>query len=165
MTVTFLSEERSNAAKRSSRRRRPFATPVMLAGLGRFARPKNHQHPVMAAHLDRGDRGWRAQQTEGWMSTADTTTEAFADTRPGDAADLPDYAPIPKSALGPALNEQGYDVERVERNLYAVTDGTYQLAFLTTSDGVVLLDARRPSATTSGGPSTKSPRPTASAAR
>ena len=36
------------------------------------------------------------------MSTADTTTEAFADTRPGDAADLPDYAPIPKSALGPA---------------------------------------------------------------
>ena len=41
------------------------------------------------------------------MSTADTTTEAFADTRPSDAADLPDYAPIPKSALGPALNEQG----------------------------------------------------------
>jgi hypothetical protein len=38
----------------------------------------------------------RAQQTEGWMSTADTTTEAFADTRPSDAADLPDYAPIPK---------------------------------------------------------------------
>src|SRR5437764_7837273 len=75
------------------------------------------------------------------MSTADTTTEAFADTRPSDAADLPDYAPIPKSALGPALNGQGYHVERVERNLYAVTDGTYQSAFLTTSDGVVLLDA------------------------
>src|SRR5438309_8234237 len=75
------------------------------------------------------------------MSTADMTTEAFADTRPSDAADLPDYAPIPESALGPALNEQGYHVERVERNLYAVTDGTYQCAFLTTSDGVVLLDA------------------------
>src|SRR5207237_3907809 len=45
---------------------------------------------------------------EGSMSTADTTTEAFADTRPSDAA---------------------------------VTDGTYQSAFLTTSDGVVLLDA------------------------
>jgi glyoxylase-like metal-dependent hydrolase (beta-lactamase superfamily II) len=26
------------------------------------------------------------------------------------AADLPDYAPIPRSALGPALNEQGYYV-------------------------------------------------------
>jgi glyoxylase-like metal-dependent hydrolase (beta-lactamase superfamily II) len=62
------------------------------------------------------------------MSTTDTTG-------------LPDYAPVPSSALGPALNEQGYFVGRVERNLYWVTDGTYQCAFLTTSDGVVLLDA------------------------
>jgi glyoxylase-like metal-dependent hydrolase (beta-lactamase superfamily II) len=54
---------------------------------------------------------------------------------------LPDYAPIPPSALGPALNEQGYYVGRVERNLYWVTDGTYQAAFLTTHDGVVLFDA------------------------
>ncbi len=29
------------------------------------------------------------------------------------AADLPDYAPIPQSALGPALNDQGYYVGRV----------------------------------------------------
>src|SRR5438876_4329888 len=62
------------------------------------------------------------------MSTPDTTG-------------LPDYAPVPSSALGPALNEQGYFVGRVERNLYCVTDGAYQAAFLTTSDGVVLLDA------------------------
>src|SRR5260370_20146320 len=40
-------------------------------------------------------------------------------------ADLPDYAPIPRSALGPALNDQGYYVGRVERNLYWVTDGVY----------------------------------------
>jgi glyoxylase-like metal-dependent hydrolase (beta-lactamase superfamily II) len=52
----------------------------------------------------------------------------------------PDYAPIPRSALGPALNEQGYYVGRVERNLYYVTDGVYQSAFLTTRDGVVLFD-------------------------
>jgi glyoxylase-like metal-dependent hydrolase (beta-lactamase superfamily II) len=57
------------------------------------------------------------------------------------AAALPDYAPIPRSALGPALNEQGYHVGRVERNLYWVTDGVYQSAFLTTSEGVVLFDA------------------------
>jgi glyoxylase-like metal-dependent hydrolase (beta-lactamase superfamily II) len=62
------------------------------------------------------------------MSATDTTT-------------LPDYAPIPRAALGPALNEQGYYVGRVERNLYYVTDGTYISAFLTTSDGVVVLDA------------------------
>jgi glyoxylase-like metal-dependent hydrolase (beta-lactamase superfamily II) len=55
--------------------------------------------------------------------------------------DLPDYAPIPRLAIGPALNEQGYFVGRVEGNLYWVTDGTYQSAFLTTTDGVVLLDA------------------------
>ena len=59
----------------------------------------------------------------------------------GSAADLPDYAPIPRSALGPALNDQGYYVGRVERNLYWVTDGVYQSAFLTTGDGVVLFDA------------------------
>ena len=58
-----------------------------------------------------------------------------------DGSDLPDYAPVPNSALGPALNEQGYYVGRVERNLYWVTDGVYQCAFLTTSDGVVLCDA------------------------
>ena len=57
------------------------------------------------------------------------------------AADLPDYAPIPRSALGPALNDQRYYVGRVERNLYWVTDGVYNSAFLTTADGVVLFDA------------------------
>src|SRR5947209_3867302 len=54
---------------------------------------------------------------------------------------LPDYAQVPRSALGPALNDQGYYVGRVERNLYWVTDGSYQSAFLTTKDGVVLFDA------------------------
>ena len=55
---------------------------------------------------------------------------------------LPDYAPIPEAALGPALNENGYFVGRVERNLYWVTDGTYQSAFLATHDGVMRV--RRP---------------------
>ena len=60
---------------------------------------------------------------------------------PASAGTLPDYAPIPKSALGPAVNAQGYYVGRVEKNLYWVTDSTYQAAFLTTRDGVVLFDA------------------------
>jgi glyoxylase-like metal-dependent hydrolase (beta-lactamase superfamily II) len=75
------------------------------------------------------------------MGTPDTTTEAHANTRSRSADDLPDYAPIPRPAFGPALNEHGYYVGRVERNLYWVTDGTYQSAFLTTPEGVVLLDA------------------------
>ena len=57
------------------------------------------------------------------------------------AVPLPDYAPVPPSAFGPALNEQGYHVGRVERNLFWVTDGTYQSAFLLTDDGIVLFDA------------------------
>ncbi len=57
------------------------------------------------------------------------------------AADQPEYAPIPRSALGPDLNDQRYYVGRAERNLYWVTDGVYQSAFLTTSEGVVLFDA------------------------
>ncbi len=57
------------------------------------------------------------------------------------------YLPCPStrrsraSALGPAVNEQGYYVGQVERNLYWVTEGVYQCAFLTTPDGVVLFDA------------------------
>src|SRR2546430_12658565 len=65
--------------------------------------------------------------------------EAFAE--PAFADTLPNSAPIPPSALGPAVNAQGYHVGRVQKNLYWVTDGTYQAAFLTTKDGVVLFDA------------------------
>ena len=54
---------------------------------------------------------------------------------------LPDYVPVPPSALAPALNDQGYYVGRVERNLFWVTDGTYQSAFLATNEGIVLFDA------------------------
>ena len=43
---------------------------------------------------------------------------------------LPDYAPVPQASLGPAVNDQGYYVGRVERNLYWVTDGDYHAAFL-----------------------------------
>jgi glyoxylase-like metal-dependent hydrolase (beta-lactamase superfamily II) len=59
----------------------------------------------------------------------------------GRADEQPDYAPIPQSARGVALNDQGYYVGRVERNLYWVTDGVYQSAFLATRDGVMLFDA------------------------
>ena len=68
------------------------------------------------------------------LATGVLADKASADT-------LPDFAPIPKSALGPAVNADGYYVGRVEKNLYWVTDATYQAAFLTTKDGVVLFDA------------------------
>jgi len=51
------------------------------------------------------------------------------------------YAPIPPSALGPALNADGYFVGAIANNLYWVTDSFYQAMFVTTRDGVVLVDA------------------------
>jgi glyoxylase-like metal-dependent hydrolase (beta-lactamase superfamily II) len=72
-------------------------------------------------------------------TVAALATGALADQ--ASASTLPSYAPIPKSALGPAVNADGYYVGRVEKNLYWVTDATYQAAFLTTRDGVVLFDA------------------------
>jgi glyoxylase-like metal-dependent hydrolase (beta-lactamase superfamily II) len=75
------------------------------------------------------------------MPVESNARASTADPRPSTADALRDCAPIPGSALGPAVNEQGYYVGRVEANLYWVTDGTYQCAFLTTSDGVVLFDA------------------------
>jgi glyoxylase-like metal-dependent hydrolase (beta-lactamase superfamily II) len=63
------------------------------------------------------------------------------DTGAASAFTMRDFAPVPESSLGPVVNEQGYYVGRVERNLYWVTDGVYQCGFLTTPDGVILLDA------------------------
>jgi hypothetical protein len=51
------------------------------------------------------------------------------------ATNRPDCAPVPQSAIGPTLNEQGYYVGRVERNLCSVTDVSCQSAFLTTKGG------------------------------
>jgi glyoxylase-like metal-dependent hydrolase (beta-lactamase superfamily II) len=68
-------------------------------------------------------------------------SDGFAETRSNSAEARPDCAPIPRQALGPAVNERGYYVGRVEGNLYWITDGAYQSAFLTTCEGVVLFDA------------------------
>ncbi|MFJ8798783.1 MBL fold metallo-hydrolase [Streptomyces sp. NPDC102487] len=57
------------------------------------------------------------------------------------STDLPDFAPVPTAATGPAVNEQGYFVGRIKGNLYWVTDSYYQAMFLSTREGVVLVDA------------------------
>jgi glyoxylase-like metal-dependent hydrolase (beta-lactamase superfamily II) len=57
------------------------------------------------------------------------------------ANNLPDFAPVPAGAFGPALNADGYFVGQIDGNLYWVTDSVYQAMFLTTREGVVLVDA------------------------
>src|ERR1700689_1854161 len=103
--------------------------------IGRCRRRANHHDPVRTAHLVGGEPGSVAKARP---PGACARSEGDTVTSP---ADQPDYAPVPPSALGPALNDQGYYVGRVERNLYWVTDGVYNSAFLTTPDGVVLFDA------------------------
>jgi hypothetical protein len=71
----------------------------------------NHHDPVMAAHQVGGDSGRVAIAS----ATAKGVPGFKGDTVTS-PADLPNCAPIPQSALGPALNEQGYYVGRVERN-------------------------------------------------
>ena len=57
------------------------------------------------------------------------------------SSNLPDFAPVPAGAFGPALNADGYFVGQIDGNLYWVTDSVYQAMFLTTREGVVLVDA------------------------
>jgi glyoxylase-like metal-dependent hydrolase (beta-lactamase superfamily II) len=75
------------------------------------------------------------------VSRADRTPGAVADANPTTADRSAGRIPIRAPALAAPLSEQGYYVGRVEGNLYWITDGTYQCAFMTTSDGVVLFDA------------------------
>ena len=56
--------------------------------------------------------------------TAETTTEACADSRPRFAGALPGCAPMLASALAPGVNERGCYAGQVERNFYWVPDGT-----------------------------------------
>ena len=49
---------------------------------------------------------------------------------------LPDYVPVPRASLGPAVNGRGYYVGGVERDLYWITDGDYHPAFLTAREHV-----------------------------
>jgi len=66
---------------------------------------------------------------------------ALAGTARADTPTLPDYAPVPAEAFGPALNSDGYFVGNIAGNLYWVTDSFYQCMFLSTRTGVVVVDA------------------------
>lgn len=53
-----------------------------------------------------------------------------------------EYAPLPEAASGVAIDpEKGYLVEEIGDGLYWITEGTYQTIFLTTGEGVIVVDA------------------------
>lgn len=56
-------------------------------------------------------------------------------------AQTPQFDPVPAPAKGPAIPSKGYLVERLGDGLYHVTEGSYQVMFLTTGKGVIVVDA------------------------
>ena len=53
-----------------------------------------------------------------------------------------DFNPVPKSAKGPSVSPNiGFKVQNLGRGLYIVHDGSYQMMFLTTGKGVIVVDA------------------------
>ena len=55
---------------------------------------------------------------------------------------VPAAAPVPAAAMGPAIpQDKGYLVEDLGDGLYWVTEGTYQVMFMTTGEGVIAVDA------------------------
>ena len=72
-------------------------------------------------------------------STAGTATNAKTAAAAGSA--LPTTAPVPPPAKGPAIPSSGYLVEEIGERTYWLTDGLYQMVFLVTGEGVVVVDA------------------------
>jgi glyoxylase-like metal-dependent hydrolase (beta-lactamase superfamily II) len=112
-----VDDQNGGAEVKSARpERSPASRRAFLAGTGAAA------GAAAVAALGAGPLAQRARATE-----ADGT--------------LPSYAPIPESALGPPLNASQYFVGRIAGDLYWVTDSIYQSMFLTTEEGVVIVDA------------------------
>jgi hypothetical protein len=60
----------------------------------------------------------------------------------GMEAAMSDVAPVPPTAYGPPIDpEKGYFVEEISDGLYWLTEGVYTLMFLTTGEGVIVVDA------------------------
>ena len=52
------------------------------------------------------------------------------------------FAALPATAVGPEIDPAiGYQVEELGRGLYHLNDGVYQMMFLTTGEGVIVVDA------------------------
>jgi glyoxylase-like metal-dependent hydrolase (beta-lactamase superfamily II) len=61
-----------------------------------------------------------------------------------DAATLPEFLPVPPAVKARILEvdqQKGYLVKELKPHVYMITDGGYQSLFVTTGEGVILLDA------------------------
>jgi glyoxylase-like metal-dependent hydrolase (beta-lactamase superfamily II) len=64
------------------------------------------------------------------------------DIPPTHAEKMRTAAPLPETSMGPQIDySKGYLVEEIKDGLYWVTEGAYQVMFLTTGEGVIAIDA------------------------
>src|ERR1700729_3934305 len=99
---------------------------------GSPARPGLLTRRNLLAATGRTAAGVPAGPLLGW-STAQAA--ASPDCPPGTTA------PVPPAARGPAIPASGYLVEEIADRVYWLTDGLYQMIFVTTAEGVVAVDA------------------------
>ncbi len=59
----------------------------------------------------------------------------------GRDASTPTYDPVPATTKEPAIPSKGYLLQQLGASLYYLTDGVYQMMFLTTGQGVIAVDA------------------------
>lgn len=76
------------------------------------------------------------------INTDTTTEEIRSEVITLEAINVPEpMAPIPDTAMGFPIPDKGYYVEELGDGLYFVTEGTYHVMFLTTGEGVIVVDA------------------------
>jgi hypothetical protein len=51
------------------------------------------------------------------------------------------FAPVPPFAQGPAIPSKGYLFEKIGQGCYWLGDGSYQMLFLASNEGVIVVDA------------------------
>lgn len=94
------------------------------------------------------ERSSRSDITTGIVAASITTnssTSSTNNTSQNAAQASPtttNQSAIPEAAVGPTIPpEKGYFVEEIRGGLYWVTDGTYNIMFMVTDEGVVAIDA------------------------
>ncbi len=76
------------------------------------------------------------------LTTAALLIGGCATTGMTQAQQMSMFAPVPQAAMGPMVDQQiGYIVEEIGDGLYWLTEGVYQTMFLTTGEGVIIVDA------------------------
>ena len=76
------------------------------------------------------------------LTTAALLIGGVATTGMARAQEMAMFAPVPQAAMGPMVDQQmGYLVEEIGDGLYWLTEGVYQTMFLTTGEGVIIIDA------------------------